>query len=120
MIEKLNRRGLMGLLGLLGVSGVTGGLAATSTAPEGDWRAKVGRDGKIKFAVDVAVLGHTDAPNSGGRIGDPQSHDFFGTDARGDSFYVEGLIYPGGTIPTPTGLTAMPGMPDAPPRRNHK
>ena len=101
------------------------GLGRVSAEPasgsaSADWRAKASRDGEVKFSVDVAILGHTDAPNSGGRLGDPQSHDFFGTDARGDSFYVEGLIYPGGTIPTPTGLTPMPGMASAPPRRNNK
>ena len=123
MAEKINRRGLMGLLGLVGLSGLSGRSLAADSANAGgggDWRSHAGRDGKLKFTVDVAILGHTDAPNSAGRIGDPQSHDFFGTDARGDSFYVEGLLYPGGTIPTPTGLTPMAGMPDAPPRRNHK
>ena len=121
-MQKFDRRSLMNLLGLAGLSGLGGAALAESAASAAnpDWRTSASRDGKVKFSVDVAILGHTDAPNSGGRIGDPQSHNFFGTDARGDSFYVEGLLYAGGTIPTPTGLTPMPGMPDAPARRNHK
>ena len=121
MIDKFNRRGLLRLAGLFGMSSLIGGAAGSvSAAAESDWHSKPGRDGRLKFSIDVATLGHTDAPNTAGRIGDPQSHDFFGTDARGDSFYVEGLVYAGGTIPRPTGLTSMAGMPNAPARRNHK
>ncbi|HEY0746028.1 MAG TPA: hypothetical protein VGD63_04965 [Steroidobacteraceae bacterium] len=106
MMDKFNRRGLLGLAGLFGMGSLLGGAAGgASGAVESDWHAKPERDGRLKFSIDVATLGHTDAPNTAGRIGDPQAHDFFGTDARGDSFYVEGLVYPAGTIPTPTGLT---------------
>jgi hypothetical protein len=121
-MQTFNRRGLMGILGLLGAGVLRAPVSATPTGAQGspDWRTAPSHDGHIRFGIDVAVLGHTDAQNTAGRIGDPQSHDFFGTDARGDNFFVEGLIYPAGTIPVPTGLTPMPGMADAPPRRNHK
>jgi hypothetical protein len=58
--------------------------------------------GVVRFVVDVAVLGHTDAINAAGRIGPKDSQDYFNIDVRGDSFYVEGALYPGGTIPDPT------------------
>jgi hypothetical protein len=58
--------------------------------------------GIVRFAVDVAVLGHTDAIDPSGRIGDKNSQDYFNIDVRGDTYYVEGALYPGGTIPEPT------------------
>lgn len=58
--------------------------------------------GVVKFAVDVAVLGHTDAIDPSGRIGPKDSQDYFNIDVRGDTFYVEGALYPGGTIPDPS------------------
>ena len=61
--------------------------------------------GVVRFSADVAVLGHTDAIDASGRIGPKDSQDYFSIDVRGDSFYVEGALYPGGTIPDPTEVT---------------
>ncbi len=68
----------------------------------------------------MAVLGHTDAPNTAGRIGDPQSTEYFRLDSRGDSYYYEGLLYPAGTIPTPTKPTALSVFPNAPGKLNNE
>ena len=78
------------------------------------WQAKPSKDGVLRFALDIAVLGHTDAPNSAGRIGDPRSQEYFTMDSRGDSFYCEGLVYPGETMPMPTIPTAISVFPRAP------
>ena len=61
--------------------------------------------GIVRFSVDVAVLGHTDAIDPSGRIGPKDSQNYFSIDVRGDTFYVEGALYPGGTIPDPTVVT---------------
>ena len=61
--------------------------------------------GIVRFSADVAVLGHTDAIDASGRIGPKDSQNYFSIDVRGDSFYVEGALYPGRTIPDPTEVT---------------
>ena len=111
----INRRGMMQLLGLAS-AGLIGGERAARAAS--DWIGAAAHDGSLTFTVDVAVLGHTDAQNTAGRIGDPKA--FLDTDARGDVFYVEGLVYPGGTIPKPTHKTGMPAFPQAPPKLNNE
>lgn len=78
------------------------------------------RDGSVRLTLDMAVLGHTDAPNTAGRIGDPRSHDFFALDVRGDSYYCEGLLYPGGTIPAPTKPTPLAPFIKSPPKLNNE
>ena len=71
--------------------------------PVEEWlRLTPDRNGVVSFSVDVAVLGETDAINSMGRIGPKDSQNYFSIDVRGDNFYVEGALYPGGTIPDPT------------------
>lgn len=122
MPEQLSRRGLMRILSFAGLTTLAGVRAAGAAVPAAgaDWISKPSRDGRLKLAVDIAILGHTDAPNVAGRIGDPHAQDHFGVDTRGDSFYVEGVLYPGGTIPVPTVLTPMPGMPMIPSRRNNQ
>lgn len=52
--------------------------------------AQEGRGANL--SVDVALLGHTNAPNLGGAL------NLAGGDFRGISFIVEGLIFPAGTI----------------------
>ncbi len=61
--------------------------------------------GITRFAVDVAVIGNSDTIDPSGRIGPKDSQDYFNIDVRGDTFQVEGALYPGGTIPDPTILT---------------
>ena len=125
-MTRIDRRGLMRMLSVAGagawLAGRSGRVAASASsaagAPGADWFGKPARDGHLKLVIDVAVLGHTDAQNTAGRIGDP--HEFLGTDARGDSFYVEGALYPGGTIPKPTKATGMPAFPQAPARLNNE
>ncbi len=107
-------------LGGLAVATAGGTAAAAATAPKGrtmmlppveEWLdLKPDRQGVVRFAVDVAVLGHTDAIDPSGRIGPKDSKDYFNIDVRGDTFYVEGSLYPGGTIPEPTVVTeSRPG-----------
>ncbi|HVN45572.1 MAG TPA: hypothetical protein VMT66_09980 [Steroidobacteraceae bacterium] len=117
---KWNRRGLLQMAGSLGFGAyaVTRGGDAAAAAAEPSWQSKPAADGSLRFFMDVAVLGHTDAQNTAGRIGDPKR--FLDTDARGDNFYVEGNLYPGGTIPAPTTATGMPAFPQAPPRLNNE
>lgn len=76
--------------------------------------------GEWQLVVDMAVLGHTDAADDGGRIGPRGSQQYFGIDVRGDSYFVEGLLYPGGTIPAPTVPTRISPMPGVPPRLNNE
>lgn len=76
-------------------------------------------DGNWQMVVDMAVLGHTDAADDSGRIGERGSQNYFGIDVRGDTYFVEGLLYPGGTIPAPTVATRISPMPDVPPRLNN-
>lgn len=112
------------LLQLFGAAGALLGAQRVAYAASGDESETPAlekrRDGTVRLTLDMAVLGHTDAPNTAGRIGDPRSHDFFALDVRGDSYYCEGLIYPGGTIPKPTEPTALAPFIKSPPRLNNQ
>ncbi len=77
-------------------------------------------DGTATLVLDMAVLGHTDAPDPSGRIGPKDSQNYFAIDVRGDSYFVEGLLYPGGTIPRPTVPTRLSVFPNAPPKLNNE
>jgi hypothetical protein len=76
--------------------------------------------GMAEFTVDMAVLGHTDAADTSGRIGRKDTQNYFGIDTRGDSYFFEGLLYPGGTIPNPTKPTALSVFRGAPPKLNNE
>jgi hypothetical protein len=80
----------------------------------------VGRDGIARFTVDMAVLGHTDAADTSGRIGPRGTQNYFGIDTRGDSYFFEGALYPGGTIPAPTVPTGLSVNPNAPAKLNNE
>lgn len=127
------RRRLLQVLGLGGAASLLAGVDADAAAA----RAVVGDaakhssgdspfalvrapDGLSRLTVDMAVLGHTDAPNTAGRIGDPRSQEYFRIDSRGDSYYVEGLLYPGGTLPAPTKPTGLPVFKNAPHKLNNE
>lgn len=125
------RRDFMKAVGVGSIAAATmgtGGAVAATPAPRGrtmtlppieEWlQLRPDRQGVVRFSVDVAVLGHTDAIDPSGRIGPKDSKNFFGIDVRGDTFYVEGSLYPGGTIPEPTIPT--PGRPGAPPSRHNQ
>jgi hypothetical protein len=77
-------------------------------------------DGTTSLVVDIAVLGHTDAADTSGRIGPRDTQNYFGIDTRGDSYFVESLVYPGGTIPAPTVPTPLSAMPKAPAKLNNQ
>jgi len=81
---------------------------------------RVDADGTASFAVDMAVLGHTDAADTSGRIGPRGTQNYFGIDTRGDSYFFEGQLYPGGTIPKPTVATRLSVNPNAPPKLNNE
>jgi hypothetical protein len=76
--------------------------------------------GVAEFALDMAVLGHTDAADTSGRIGPRDTQNYFGIDTRGDSYYFEGHLYPGGTIPDPTTPATLSVAPNAPARLNNE
>lgn len=80
----------------------------------------VGKDGIARFTVDMAVLGHTDAADTSGRIGEKGTQNYFGIDTRGDSYYYEGHLYPGGTIPKPTIPSKLSVNPNAPLKLNNE
>jgi hypothetical protein len=113
MTTESDRRGFMKTVGAGGLAVAAGG-AAIAAAPavkgrtmmlppiEGWLNLKPDARGIVRFSVDVAVLGHTDAIDPSGRIGPKDSQKYFEIDVRGDTFYVEGALYPGGTIPEPT------------------
>ncbi|MBB6227909.1 hypothetical protein [Polymorphobacter multimanifer] len=75
---------------------------------------------RARFIIDMAVLGHTDAPDPSGRIGDKTSQNYFALDTRGDSYFVAGLLYPGGIIPKPTKPMPVSAFRGAPPRLNNE
>lgn len=77
-------------------------------------------DGTAVLVVDMAVLGHTDAANTAGRIGPRGTQNYFGIDVRGDSYFVEGLLYAPGTIPRPTVPTPLSAFPNAPRKLNNE
>jgi len=77
-------------------------------------------DGTVTLVIDMAVLGHSDAPDPSGRIGPKDSQNYFAIDVRGDSYFVEGALYPGGTIPVPTRPSTLSVFPDAPPKLNNE
>jgi len=77
-------------------------------------------DGSFTIVVDMAVLGHTDAADDSGRIGQRNTQKYFGIDVRGDSYFVEGLLYPGGSIPSPKVPTRMSVNPNAPAKLNNE
>lgn len=94
---------------LLGALGLGGALAATALAKN----RGAASTAPLVLEYDVAVLGHTNYDNEDGawnrdpdyvgRVPDPKKfrEAFRRSDLRGSSFYHEGLIYPGGTIPAP-------------------
>lgn len=84
-----DRRRLLGASGLLAAAGLL-------WKPAESAQAAGGRGGSM--ILDVACIGSSFAPNIGGAL------DFAGGDLRGLSFYVEGLIYPAGTIPPGSGF----------------
>lgn len=115
MSDPLDRRAVLALLATGAAAAGTAATASNSAMSRVDtWQAKPDPRGVLRFAIDIAVLGHTDAPNPGGRIGDPRSQDYFNIDARGDNYYCEGLIYLAGTLPLPTVPTALAVFPGAP------
>jgi hypothetical protein len=113
------RRRLLGAFGL-GAGALAAGAATAAAAP-----GKTGAGGPaasgapLVLEYDVAVLGHTNYdnedgawnrhPDYSGRSKDPQKfrEGFRRSDLRGSSFYHEGLIYPGGTIPEPENPMAI-------------
>lgn len=104
----LTAAGATTLIAAAGSSGIARAAAPNATVfpPIEEWlKLTTGRDGITRFAVDVAVIGNSDAIDPSGRIGPKDSTDFFNIDVRGDTFQVEGALYPGGTIPDPTVLT---------------
>ena len=115
-----HRRRFLQLLGLSSVGAYAAARAADAPPSPGVPSVHRGRDGSMRFALDMAVLGHTDAPNTAGRIGDPQSTEYFRLDARGDSYFYEGLLYPENTIPAPTKPTALSVFPNAPGKLNNE
>ncbi|MEZ5514025.1 MAG: hypothetical protein R3F58_09175 [Steroidobacteraceae bacterium] len=117
MKDQFDRRTLLQTLAIGAAASAipaTNSNAAATPTTAADWQAKPDRDGRLRFTVEYAVLGHTDAPNPSGRIGDPRTQDYFNTDVRGDNYYVEGVLYPGGTIPAPTVPTPLSVFPQAP------
>ena len=117
-----DRRDFMRMAGMTGIAAAAGGALPLAAAaqqvqspsstmmlpPVEDWLTlQPDASGIVRFTVDVAVLGHTDAIDPSGRIGPKDSQDYFNIDVRGDTFYVEGALYPGGTIPAPTEMTEL-------------
>ncbi len=134
------RRRLLAMMGLASLSAAAGGAAAADAANPGagstagsrsgsagsrvppapsiELRRK--RSGGAELTLDMAILGHTDAPNSAGRIGDPRTQEYFRIDTRGDNYFVEGVLYPGGTIPAATVPTPISVFRQAPPKLNNQ
>lgn len=105
-----SRRTLLKLAGSSGLIAAGGPVLAQTSRlvmPQpADWlRFKPDARGIVRFAVDVAVIGNSDAIDPSGRIGPKDSQDYFNIDVRGDTYQVEGALYPGGTIPVPSVLT---------------
>ncbi len=118
---------LMGLATLSAAAGSAGAAREASTAGTGSrvpaataFALRSKRSGGAELTIDMAILGHTDAPNSAGRIGDPKSQEYFRIDSRGDNYFVEGVLYPGGTIPAPTVPTPISVFRQAPPKLNNQ
>lgn len=121
-----DRRSLVataGSAGLIAAAGSAGLIAAgparaqsrpaAAQPPVAEWLTlKPDARGIVRFHVDVAVIGNSDTIDPSGRIGPKDSKDYFNIDLRGDTFQVEGALYPGGTIPDPTVPTeGRPGGP---------
>ena len=139
--ERSLRRRLLGILGLASLSAAASSAGAASSAVAGVAGASGGsgpaasgtrvppapavairrkRGGGAELTLDMAILGHTDAPNSAGRIGDPRTQEYFRIDTRGDNYFVEGVLYPGGTIPVPTVPTSISVFRQAPPKLHNQ
>ncbi len=87
--------------------------STTVFPPVADWlKMTTDSEGVTRFAIDVAVIGNSDTIDPSGRIGPKDSKDFFNIDLRGDTFQVEGAVYPGGTFAMPTvPVAGRPGVP---------
>lgn len=105
-----DRRGLLLAAGAGTIVAAAGaGVARAAVRPatilppiEGWLNLKPDSKGITRFSVDVAVIGNSDTIDPSGRIGPKDSQDYQNIDVRGDTFQVEGALYPGGTIPDPT------------------
>jgi hypothetical protein len=109
-----DRRALLKAAGgaglLLGAAPLVAQTRSMLLPPVSDWLTlKPDAKGIVRFAVDVAVIGNSDTIDPSGRIGPKDSQDYFNIDVRGDTYQVEGALYPGGTIPNPSVMT--PGRP---------
>lgn len=110
----LDRRQLIAGAGLMGTAlGDAIPAAAGSAARRTDWYKSKGR--LVKFDVDLAVLGYTNATNDSGAISAaPTGSAGAGLDTRGIIQYCEGVLYPGGSIPElPAGKADDPGSPSS-------
>jgi hypothetical protein len=79
------RRSMLGASGVLAAAGLLWSPKPAS--------AKGGQGRGAHLVLDVACLGDSFAPNFSGAL------NMGGGDLRGSTFNVEGLVYPGGTIP---------------------
>ncbi len=109
-----SRRTMLGLAGSMGLLAAGRPLLAQSNTmvmpSPADWlNLTPDARGIVRFAIDVAVIGNSDAIDPSGRIGPKDSQDYFNIDVRGDTYQVEGALYPGGTIPKASVMT--PGRP---------
>tara|TARA_R110002110_G_scaffold205066_1_gene416766 strand:+ start:170862 stop:171590 length:729 start_codon:yes stop_codon:yes gene_type:complete len=99
-----DRREFLGAFGTAVGAGLLGAFQPKANAAGPQWRQET-------LVLDVAILGHTNYDNEVGatnlhpdyaaRTPGKSVDGFRESDLRGSTFYFEGLIYPGGTIPTP-------------------
>lgn len=104
-IDRLRRQ----LLTTFGIG--AGATALASAASAADAATTAISKNHVELTIDVAVLGHTNYDNEGGaanrhpdyaaRKTENFRESFGKSDLRGASFFHEGLVYPGGTIPQP-------------------
>lgn len=112
-IDNIRRR-LLATLGLGAGAFAAASAPSVGAATKQGGASRAGASGpSLVLEYDVAVLGHTNYdnedgawnrdPDYSGRAKDPQRfREGFGrSDLRGSTFYHEGLIYAGGTIPDP-------------------
>lgn len=95
-----SRRRMLGGAGLLAAAGLLWKPGSQAKAARGGGGRGRGR----RLVLDVACIGTSFAPDTDAAL------DFAGGDLRGMGFYVEGLIFPGGTIPSGPGFDPSLGV----------
>lgn len=108
IVDKIARRGFL-KLGTLVVGALGFGTAATVNVPKAEAQGRRSLEIDISCDANSIRFEGPQGPNPDNPQGDPGPHPYYGA-----SFVVQGVIYPGGTLPTTGSGLLADGTPEFP------